>query len=184
MTAPTCLLVFASTHGHVRRVAEAVAGRLRDAGVAVDVRDVDERPAAPDAYDLVVLGGSIHAERHQRPLVAWMTEHADALAGRRVALFSVSLAAMDPTPAGRAKVRGWVDALLAATAVRPDATACIAGALPYRDYALPTRWLMRRIAGKQGLPTDTSRNHDLTDWAVVERFADEAAALVAVPTPA
>lgn len=184
MPAPTCLLVFASTHGHVRRVAQVVAERLRAAGVVVDVRDVDDRPADPGAYDLVVLGGSIHAERHQGPLVAWMREHADALAARRVALFSVSLAAVDPTPGGRAKVQGWVDALLAATGVRPAVTACVAGALPYRDYALPTRWLMRRIARKQGLPTDTSRNHDLTDWSTVERFADEAAALVAVPAPA
>ncbi|WP_022928183.1 flavodoxin domain-containing protein [Patulibacter americanus] len=184
MTAPTCLLVFASTHGHVRRIAEAVADRLRGAGVVVDVRDVEDAPASTAGYDLVVLGGSIHAERHQAPLVAWMRRHAEGLAGRRVALFSVSLAALDPTPDGRAKVGGWVDALLEATGVRPDARACIAGALPYRDYALPTRWLMRRIARKQGLPTDTSRNHDLTDWAAVQRFADEAAALVAVRTPA
>jgi menaquinone-dependent protoporphyrinogen oxidase len=184
MTAPTCLLVFASTHGHVRRMADAVAERLRGAGLVVDVRDVSQAPASPAGYDLVVLGGSIHAERHQAPLAAWMGRHAETLAGRRVALFSVSLAALDPSPEGGAKVRGWVDALLHDTGVRPDATACIAGALPYRDYALPTRWLMRRIAKKQGLPTDTSRNHDLTDWAAVERFADEAAALVRIPTPA
>jgi menaquinone-dependent protoporphyrinogen oxidase len=184
MTATTCLLVYASTHGHVRRIAEAVADRLRGAGLVVDVCDVEDRPASTAGYDLVVLGGSIHAERHQAPLVAWMRRHAGTLAGRRVALFSVSLAALDPTPEGRAKVQGWVDALLEATGVRPDTTARIAGALPYRDYALPTRWLMRRIARKQGLPTDTSRDHDLTDWAAVERFADEAVALVAVPTPA
>jgi menaquinone-dependent protoporphyrinogen oxidase len=184
MTAPTCLLVYASTHGHVRRIAEAVAERLRAAGLVVDVRDVHDGPASTAGYDLVVLGGSIHAERHQEPFVAWMRRHADTLAGRRAALFSVSLAALDPTPEGRAKVQGWVDALLDTTGVRPATTACLAGALPYRDYALPTRWFMRRIAKKQGLPTDTSRNHDLTDWTAVERFADGAAELVAVPAPA
>jgi hypothetical protein len=37
---------------------------------------------------------------------------------------------------------------------------------------------MRRIAVKEGDPTDMSHDHELTDWHVVEWFARRAAALV------
>ena len=44
-------------------------------------------------------------------------------------------------------------------------------------YNLPLRWVMKRISRKKGLPTDTSRDYDNTDWAAVERFARDIAAL-------
>ena len=34
-----------------------------------------------------------------------------------------------------------------------------------------------------GHPTDTSRDHDFTDWDAVERFGAECAELAAVPAP-
>jgi menaquinone-dependent protoporphyrinogen oxidase len=33
------------------------------------------------------------------------------------------------------------------------------------------RALMRRIAAKKGQPTDTSKDHDFTDWDEVSGFA-------------
>jgi len=38
------------------------------------------------------------------------------------------------------------------------------------------RFVMKQIARKTGSPTDTSRDHELTDWAAVDRFAGELAA--------
>jgi menaquinone-dependent protoporphyrinogen oxidase len=48
---------------------------------------------------------------------------------------------------------------------------CFAGKLAYTQYGVLTRWLMRRIAAREGGPTDTSRDHDLTDWVAVRDFA-------------
>jgi menaquinone-dependent protoporphyrinogen oxidase len=45
---------------------------------------------------------------------------------------------------------------------------------------------MRRIAAAEGGETDTSRDYEYTDWAAVERFALEMAAVVGegeVPAP-
>ena len=38
---------------------------------------------------------------------------------------------------------------------------------------------MQRVARKAGLSTDTTRDHEFTDWNAVERFATEFANLVA-----
>jgi len=40
---------------------------------------------------------------------------------------------------------------------------------------------MKKIAGAGGNPTDTSRDHVFTDWAAVDRFAADFAALAQPP---
>jgi len=49
-------------------------------------------------------------------------------------------------------------------------------ALPYTQYGFFLRWLMKHIASVAGAPVDTTRDHDLTDWDEVARFADGIAA--------
>ncbi len=58
------------------------------------------------------------------------------------------------------------------TGWEPDRTLTVAGALKYRQYGLK-RFAMRGIAGRAGGDTDTSRNHEYTDWDDVESFALE-----------
>jgi menaquinone-dependent protoporphyrinogen IX oxidase len=41
----------------------------------------------------------------------------------------------------------------------------------YTRYGWFTRWIMKRIAKKEGGPVDTARDHELTDWDAVARFA-------------
>jgi menaquinone-dependent protoporphyrinogen IX oxidase len=55
---------------------------------------------------------------------------------------------------------------------------------PPRLYALRLwlkRMLMRRIARKEGGPTDTSRDHELTNWTEVTALAIDIAALARAP---
>ena len=52
----------------------------------------------------------------------------------------------------------------------------VAGALLYRQYRPAIRLLMRIISMMAGGSTDTSRDHEYTDWKAVSRFADEIAA--------
>jgi menaquinone-dependent protoporphyrinogen oxidase len=40
---------------------------------------------------------------------------------------------------------------------------------------------MKRIARKEGGPTDTSRDYEYTDWEAVDRFADAFAAKLQMP---
>jgi menaquinone-dependent protoporphyrinogen oxidase len=49
--------------------------------------------------------------------------------------------------------------------------------MAYSQYGFFLRWIMRMIARRNGEPTDTSRDHDYTDWAAVDRFAQDVAAV-------
>ena len=52
----------------------------------------------------------------------------------------------------------------------------VAGALLYRQYGAIVRLVMRFIAKVAGATTDTSRDHEYTDWQMLDRFVDELAA--------
>jgi menaquinone-dependent protoporphyrinogen oxidase len=43
--------------------------------------------------------------------------------------------------------------------------------MAFTKYPWWLRWIMKRISRSQGGPTDTSRDHELTDWIAVEQFA-------------
>lgn len=176
----SCLLVHASTHGHTTKVAERLVARLRDAH-DLDVALVDlgtDPDPDPAGADLVVVGASVHAGKHQREVVDWVQRHRSAITARANAFFSVSLSAADDGEEGRADVRRVLDEFEEETGWTPAREEPIAGALQYREYNLATRVLMRMIARRKGQPTDAHEDVDYTDWAGVDRFADDLAAAV------
>jgi menaquinone-dependent protoporphyrinogen oxidase len=61
------------------------------------------------------------------------------------------------------------------TGWRPAQVGFFGGALLYRQYGFLKRSMMKRIVrSKPGnLSTDTSRDHEYTDWDEVERFGED-----------
>jgi menaquinone-dependent protoporphyrinogen oxidase len=173
----TVLLLHASTHGHTSRIAARIADVLAAEGLRVDARKAPLAGADPSPrdYDAVVVGASIHAGHHQNEVVAWARRHHTTLATRPSAFFSVCLTAADDTDESRAATRRYLDEFVEATGWTPARAATFAGAIQYREYDFATRLLIRLLMHKGGHPTDTSRDHDFTDWEAVERFARECA---------
>lgn len=165
------LLVYASTHGHTGRIAHRMAEVMREAGHTVTVRPVEDAPWRLDAWDAVIVGGSLHRGAHQAELVSWAHAHHRELAERPNAFFSVSLSVSESTPAARAAVRECIDRFVEDTEWDPDISIPVAGCLQYRAYDPATRQLMRIKMHEEGHPDDTSRDHELTDWSLVESFA-------------
>ena len=62
-------------------------------------------------------------------------------------------------------------------------TRSFTGAVAYTRYAWWFRWYLKVISRRKGLPTDTSRDWDFTEWDEVERFAGELAVALS-PLPA
>jgi menaquinone-dependent protoporphyrinogen oxidase len=173
------LIVYASTEGQTEKVSLALYNRLTDGGHFVDVYRAGATPPALDplAYDGILVGGSIHGGRYQTPLVGWIRRHLAALEARPSSLFTVCMRAAVGTEEARREAEGYVTRLVRETDWHPDASALVAGALRYSAYHLVLRWVMRRIvrpdaARLPGTPTDTSRDHEYTDWAAVDAFAD------------
>ena len=89
------------------------------------------------------------------------------------ALFQVSMTSANPDDEHTATAYGMVDELLSETGFQPDTVGLFAGALAYTKYNIFVRLVMKRIARKEGAPTDTSRDHELTNWPALDRFVDE-----------
>jgi menaquinone-dependent protoporphyrinogen oxidase len=167
------LVVHASSHGQTRKIAEAIAQRLRQRGHEVELGDAMARAPAlppPEDYDAVVLGSRIQAGSHAPALVEYAVRHRAALAAMPTAFFSVSMAAATagagPDPAG------YLERMFRIASWRPRRAVAFAGALRYRRYNPFLRWFMKLMSRRNGHPTDTSRDHELTDWDAVARFAD------------
>ncbi len=179
------LVVYASTHGHTVKIAARLADAMRGAGLEVDLREAVLAPdTEPGGYDLVVVGGSLHKERHQKALVEWVTDHRDALARSPSVFFSVSLSAAEETADAHAATQRCIDAFCEQTGWTPTRTEAIAGALQYREYDVFTRQLMRLLMKHTGHATDTSHDYDYTDWNRVARLGRELAAMAASPAGA
>lgn len=171
------LIVHGGHSGQTRKIAERIAGRLRDRRQEAEV--VDASALAPQfslaGYDTVVIGAAVRMEKHPPVIAKFVLTHRDALARRNCGFFSVCLAAASPRAERRTQAGQWSEQFFGDTGWRPRHAAVFAGALRYRHYNFLLRLMMKRIARAEGMSTDTSRNHEYTDWRAVERFADELA---------
>jgi menaquinone-dependent protoporphyrinogen oxidase len=167
---------YASGEGQTRRIAERLAVWLRERGLDSEALDV----SGPQARQMdwtgvrgVLVGASLHAGRHQKAAAAFVRRHRDALNARPSAFFSVSLSAASTHPEEVAAATKIAHDFVTAAAWHPDQVLPVAGRLAYTQYGLLKRWLMKRIAQKEGGPTDTSRDHELTRWDDVSALALE-----------
>lgn len=178
VVAPRILLVFHTSEGHTAKISERIADSLRSAGAEVEVREAESAPP-PSGYDAVVLGDSIHMQRHSRALRSFAQAHAETIAAMPSALFQVSMTSADHDEEHDRLAHRYVADLLHDAEIDPDVVGLFAGALTYTRYGWIKRRIMQKIAASGGQPTDTSRDIEFTDWDEVDHFAEDVAALVA-----
>jgi menaquinone-dependent protoporphyrinogen oxidase len=174
MSSQRILIVYGTSHGQTAKIAHRIADLLSGGGHVVTIMDVDlvRSDIAPRSYDGVIIGGSVIKGRHQRSLYRFVNSHVAALSAIRSAFFSVSGSAAGRTDEEKADARRCLDGFLEETGWHPTHTAMFGGAMAFTKYNPLLRWMMKRISAKSGGPTDTSRDHELTDWTQVERFAE------------
>ena len=172
---------YATTEGQTLRIAERLAEVLHQHGFACQPIDVAGDSVSRLDWARVrgaMVGASLHQGRHQKEADRFVRAHAADLNNVPSAFFSVSLATAsknqsDVQEAARLArefpdTRGW----------KPAIVASIAGRLAYSKYNFLIRFIMKRIAKKEGAPTDTSRDYEMTDWGEVDRLAHDFAARV------
>lgn len=165
------LILYDTTEGQTRRIARYVADAVAGDGRLVDVHEIRKLPRgfAVDRFDAVIVGASIHMGRHSKRLSKFLAMYRPGLERIPSAFFSVSLSAAGTEEETR-RAEGYVTELLEQTGWRPPVTATFAGGLRYREYGFLKRWIMKKIARDAGKDTDTSKNHEYTDWDAVDRF--------------
>lgn len=166
------LVLYGTTEGQTRRIATVIADTIRDRGHTAELvaSTAFNGPVPTDAFDGVIVGGSVHLGRHQDAVVRSVTENRREMTFLPTALFSVSLAVLDGAHPGEAQ--GYVTRFLDETGWSPDLVTTFAGALRYTKYGFLKRFIMKQISRGSGRPTDTTRDFEFTDWNGVTRFVD------------
>jgi menaquinone-dependent protoporphyrinogen oxidase len=181
---PKVLLVYGSVEGQTHKIEDVMAEHFRARGWITEVRDARNLGAAVTLadFDAVVVGAPIHLGKHPDYVTRFVTTHRAALEAKPAAFFSVSLSAAGDEKE-QADARRCLEEFFSETGWHPPIASTIAGALRYQDYPRFKRWLMRKLMEKGGHETDTSRNHEYTDWHQVHDLVEKVVALANSCTP-
>jgi menaquinone-dependent protoporphyrinogen oxidase len=172
---------YATREGHTRKIAEYLASDLCACGVdsvAVNIDSPEARTIDWSSVRGAVLGASIHIGKHEKEAVAFAREHRAQLNERPSAFFSVSLSAGSSNSAEVKAAEALAQTFVEDTGWYADRVVCLAGCLAYTKYGFVKRLILRQIAKKEGASTDTSRDHEYTDWTKVHELAGTMAAAV------
>jgi menaquinone-dependent protoporphyrinogen oxidase len=166
------LIAYGTTEGQTGRIADSIADAIRDQGhdaQAVDLKRTKDLTL--NGYDAVIVGGSIHMGKHEEHVRDFVQSNRVTLERLPSAFFSVSLAAHGDLENARAYVENFGQE----TGWHPTQVGLFSGALLYRQYGIVKRLMMKKIVRDKpgGLSTDTSRDHEYTDWDEVKRFAED-----------
>ena len=165
----TVLVAYASRHGATEGIAARIAGRIADAGTAVDLRHVDAIESL-DAYGAVVFGAPVYDQSWPPEADRFVDQHRDALAARPLWLFSVGsfgdtkrvigpLTHKEPKRIGEMR-----------SALQPRAYRVFQGVIHKHQWPFWSRVLFHAFGGRFG---------DHRDWPVIEAWADQVAVALA-----
>lgn len=173
------LVVYGTTEGQTRRIAEFIADALKLRGVKVELVDSATEGAAQvqPVHSAVIACGSLHQHRLQTSLLRFIRDNRDWLTGLPAALVVVSLAALLDDESSRDELRECVQAFCSEVGWTPAVIQHVAGALRYSEHDYFKRLIMRLIARQRGGDTDASSDHEYTDWDAVTDFVERFLAL-------
>lgn len=175
------LIVYGTTDGHTRKIAQVLAENLRAEFCSVDIVDAAGmlRRLSPESYDGVIVAASVHIGNYQRAVANWVRAHATMLNIMPTAFLSVCLTVLENGTKQRQEILRIMRRLLDQSGWRPTITKLVAGALLYTRYNWLKRMLMKRIVANACSDTDTTCDYEYTDWNDLRSFSRDFAELTA-----
>ena len=178
------LVVYATREGQSRHIAEHIGEQLAAHQHLFALMDAAHIPESftISKYSAAIVTASLHMGKHEAEMARFVRRNLAELQTMPSLFLSVSLAEAgveDPNTTAekraeaQAHVTRAIEAFLTDTGWHPTHLAAVAGALRYSKYNFVTRFIMRRIARKQHLPVDTSRDYEFTNWSALDRVVDE-----------
>lgn len=157
------LIAYASAFGSTRAVAGVIGQAVRDAGGAVDVRNVIDVDSL-QPYQATIVGSPIYNGAWLPEAVRFVEDHAAELSRAPVAFFVVCATMREDTPEHRRGAHSFLDPLLLRVpTVQPLAIGLFAGRIEPGNLPWPVRLRMR-------LTTDLRRGDDRR-WQEVRVWA-------------
>ena len=169
------LIVYGTKESQTAKIAERIGEVMRQNGCHADIRDANQIGAdfPVEGYTGILVGASIHMGRWSSAACRFVRRYKSHLETVPSAFFSVSLSDASTTPKERSAFGRYIENFFNDSGWQPKVVGRFAGALAYTRYGFCTRFLMKRIAQSNGKSTDTSRDHEYTDWDEVTKFAKD-----------
>ena len=168
------LVVFGTLEGQTEKIAHYLSNIFQNRGYTVETQhgakisddfEIEE-------FDAVVVGVSIHMSKYPAYINKFANKYHQRLNTIPSAFFTVCMAIDSKRTVTHEEAKRYGEKFLAETGWRPKYIDTFAGAVKYTQYNFITRFIMKIIARREGGSTDTSRDHEYTDWEAVARFAD------------
>ena len=167
------LIVYGTGEGQTRKISRFIESVLEDNGLQATIADATEEPPSTKDYDWIFVGSSIHMHRYSDAVKAYIMKHAEDLSNKPSVFFSVCMAIASDIEEEHEEVRKIAQDFLKATGWDPQQVWHIAGAIKYTRYDYFKRLVMRMIAQKQGGSTDTSKDHEYTNWEELKSLTEK-----------
>lgn len=167
------LIAYDTTEGQTRKIAQYMGEAVSRSGHDAQVIDIRRPPSgfSLDGFEAILVGASIHLGKHSRHLIEFVRRHKARLEAVPTGFFSVSLSAGVETQ--KAEADRCLNEFIQKADWSPTIKTTFAGGLLYREYWFLKRWMMKKIAKDAGKDTDTSKNHEYTDWRAVDQFVTQ-----------
>ena len=166
------LIVYGTTEGQTRKIAEWTATRIRERGHQAELLDSAalESDLDLETYDAFIIAASVHQESHQEAISNFVIAHRETLAAKPSAFISVSLSAV--LEGAETEAQKYVDDFVSVTKWRSRKTLLLGGALRFSEYDYFQEQIVKFIVMKRSGATSIGRDREFTDWKALADFID------------
>lgn len=167
------MVVYATTEGQTRKICEFIRDESEKAGHIPALFDAMVAPPDPSEFDAVLIAASLHGGKYQVTVKDFVQKYHSSLNNMNSAFLSVSLTAATDEPESWKELKQHTEDFLTETGWKPAFIEQVAGALLYTQYDYFKRFIMRMISRRSGGDTDTTQDHEYTDWKQVRSVIDK-----------
>lgn len=169
-------IVICSQGGQTKKVADFMAQQISSSGCSAEVFNLTDGQIPGEAslkhFQSVVIGGPVYFGEFSEQLLDWAGSNCEQLNRMQSGFFAISLNAVDRRPRNRQACERYLRRFISKTDLRPKFVASLAGTVPYTQFGYVKRSILKAMSAVAGAPTDTSVDHDLTEWVDVAEFTN------------
>src|SRR5271156_2762876 len=169
------LIVYGTKEGQTEKIAQFIGDIITHQGHQADLYNARTLPNhfLLDGYTGIIVGSSVHMGYWSTETRQFIRKYHQELENIPSAFFSVSMAAASQDPSAATRLDRQVQGYLESTGWHPTKKVHFAGCLAYTKYGFFTRAMMKGIAKSTHESTDTSADHEYTDWDKVTEFVKD-----------
>jgi len=168
------LIVVETRYGHCGKIADHIVDRVRSKGLEIYLeQSPGAHPVPVSEFSAVIVVAAVYNRELPHSIRRFVREHAYALSSCPSAFVCVSLGAASTRMSARRSIGQLMELFLEETGWRRRHLLMTGGAIAYPLYTPSMRRWVKLAAWVFGLPTDTSRTHDLTNWRSVDDLVDD-----------